>query len=144
MSLQHTCNCLIAQLRVPQTGTPLMVSLSWVYCSEKISKRQLHSNSAPRPQFSDNCYVFECCAVLSHSDSLRPHGRQPSRLPFLSRQEYWSGWPCPPPANLPHPGIKPRSSALQVDSLLFELSGKPKNTGAGSLSLLQGIFLTQE
>ena len=35
-----------------------MVSLSWVYCSEKISKRQLHSNNAPHPQFSNNCYVF--------------------------------------------------------------------------------------
>ena len=44
--------------RVPQTGTPLMLSLSWVYCSEKISKRHIHSNNAPSPQFSNNCYVF--------------------------------------------------------------------------------------
>ena len=35
-------------------------------------------------------------------------------------------------------------SALQVDSLLSEPPGKPKNTGVGSLSLLQGIFLAQE
>ena len=33
---------------------------------------------------------------------------------------------------------------LQADSLPFEPSGKPKNTGVGSLSLLQGIFLTEE
>ena len=39
---------------------------------------------------------------------------------------------------------KPRSSALQVDSLPAKPQGKPKNTGVGSLSLLQGIFLTQE
>ena len=26
-----------------------------------------------------------------------------------SRQEYWSGWPFPPPGDLPHPGIKPAS-----------------------------------
>ena len=39
---------------------------------------------------------------------------------------------------------QPRSSALQVDSLPVELQGKPKNTGVGSLSLLQWIFLTQE
>ena len=38
----------------------------------------------------------------------------------------------------------PRSPALQVDSLPAELQGKPKNTGVGSLSLLQWIFLTQE
>jgi len=46
--------------------------------------------------------------------------------------------PCPPPGDLPYPGIKPRSPALQVDSLLTEPPGKPKNTGVGSLSLLQG------
>jgi len=27
----------------------------------------------------------------------------------FSRQEYWSGWPCPPPGDLPHPGIEPLS-----------------------------------
>ena len=41
-------------------------------------------------------------------------------------------------------GIKPRSPALQVDSSPPEPPGKPKNTGVGSLSLLQGVFLTQE
>ena len=46
--------------------------------------------------------------------------------------------------NLPNPGIKPGSPALQVDSLPAESQGKPENTGVGSLSLLQGIFLTQE
>ena len=29
----------------------------------------------------------------------------------FSRQEYWSGLPCPPPGYLPHPGIKPVSLA---------------------------------
>ena len=43
----------------------------------------------------------------------------------FSRQEYWSGLPFPPPRNLPNPGIKPRSPALQADSLLTELQGKP-------------------
>ena len=27
----------------------------------------------------------------------------------FSGQEYWSGLPCPPPGDLPHPGIKPMS-----------------------------------
>ena len=35
-------------------------------------------------------------------------------------------------------------SALYADSLPYELPGKPKNTGVDSLSLLQGIFPTQE
>ena len=60
------------------------------------------------------------------------------------RQEYWSGLPCPPPGDLPNPGIKPRSPTLQADSLPSEPPEKPKNTGVGSLSLLQGNFLTQE
>ena len=44
----------------------------------------------------------------------------------------------------PNSGIKPRSPALQADSLPPAPPGKPKNTGVGGLSLLQGIFLTQE
>ena len=44
----------------------------------------------------------------------------------------------------PSPGTEPRSPILQVDSLPAEPPGKPKNTGVGILSLLQGIFLTQE
>ena len=50
----------------------------------------------------------------------------------------------PSPRDLPNPGIKPTSLALQVDSSPAEPQGKPKNTGVGSLSLLQRIFLTHE
>ena len=42
-------------------------------------------------------------------------------------QEYWRGWPIPSPADLPDPGIKPGSPALQVDSLPTELLGKPQS-----------------
>ena len=50
----------------------------------------------------------------------------------------------PSSGDLPNPGIKPRSSALWVDSLPCEPPGKPKTTGVGSLFLLQGIFPTQD
>ena len=40
-------------------------------------------------------------------------------------QEYWSGLPFPSPEDLPDPGIKPWSPALQADSLPFELQGNP-------------------
>ena len=43
----------------------------------------------------------------------------------FSRQEHWSGLPCPPPGDLPHPGIKPRSPTWQADSLPAELPAKP-------------------
>ena len=62
----------------------------------------------------------------------------------FSRPEYWSGQPFPSPGDLANPGIEPRSPSLQADSLLAEPQGKPKNTGVGSLSLLQQIFPTQE
>ena len=66
----------------------------------------------------------------------------------FSRQEYWSGLPCPPAGVFPtqgsNPGIEPRSPTLRANSLPTEMPGKPKNTWLGSLSLLQGILPTQE
>ena len=46
----------------------------------------------------------------------------------FSRQGYWTGLPFPSPGDRPNPGIKPGSPALQADSLLTELQGKPKDT----------------
>ena len=49
--------------------------------------------------------------------------RAPLSMGF-SRQEYRSGLPFPSPDDLPHPGIEPKSSALQADSLPSELQGR--------------------
>ena len=46
------------------------------------------------------------------------------------------------PTQRSNPGLPP--GFLQVDSLMSESPGKPKNTGVGGLSLLQGICSTQE
>ena len=43
----------------------------------------------------------------------------------FSRQEYWSGVPFPSPGDLPDPGIKPRSPALQADAFWSEPPGNP-------------------
>ena len=61
----------------------------------------------------------------------------------FSRPGYWRGQSFPS-VYLHNPGIKSRSPALEVDSLPAEPQGKSKNTGVGSLSLLQLIFPTQE
>ena len=51
--------------------------------------------------------------VLSRSimsDSVQSHGLQPTKLLYtwgFSRQEYWSGLPCPPPGDLPSPRLNP-------------------------------------
>ena len=62
----------------------------------------------------------------------------------FSRQECWSGLPVPSPGDLLNPGIESRSPTLQGDSLPAEPQGKPKDTGVGSLYLLQHIFPPQE
>ena len=48
----------------------------------------------------------------------------------FSRQEYWSGLPCPPPGDLPDSGAQPTAPAapeLQVDSLLLSHWGSHTN-----------------
>ena len=50
----------------------------------------------------------------------------------------------PSSRDFPNPGFEPMCHSLQMNSLQSEKPGKPKNTGVGSLSFLQGIFLTQE
>ena len=70
------------------------------------------------------------------SDSLQDQGLLQARI------LEWVAFPFSRGSS--QPGIEPRSPALQADSLCAEPQGKPKNTGVGSLSLLQQIFLTQE
>ena len=105
-------------------------------------------SSAVKEKWHTNIFMFLSCVWKSLScvqlfaTPWTAACQTPLSMKF-SRQEYWSGLLCPPPEDLPNPDIKPRSPALQADSLLTEPPGKPKNTGAGSLSLLQGIFPTQ-
>ena len=64
----------------------------------------------------------------------------------FSRQEYWSRLPFPSPGNLSNPGIEPRSSALQADTLTSEPPGKPKSSSnylkKGKVNLI-AFYLTQ-
>ena len=80
------------------------------------------------------CLVAQSCPTLCNPT-------EPASLlcPWeFSRQEYWSRLPCPPPRDLPNPGIEPRSPTFQVDSLLSEPPGKPKNTGVDSYHFSRG------
>ena len=63
-------------------------------------------------------------SVVSSSATLWP-ARAPLSMGF-SRQKYWSGLPCPPPGNLPTPGIERRSLTLQAGSLASEPPGQQK------------------
>ena len=75
-----------------------------------------------------------CVCVLSPFSCVRLFAtpwivvRQAPLSMGFSRQEYWTGLLCPPPGDLPDPGIKPASSvspALQVDSLPLSHWGSP-------------------
>ena len=66
--------------------------------------------------------------LLSHvwlCATLRTVAHQASLSMVFSRQEYWSGFSYPSPGDLPDPGIKPGSPALQTDSLPSQPPGKP-------------------
>ena len=61
----------------------------------------------------------------------------------FSRQGYLSGLPFPSPGDLPNPGIEAGSPALQANSLLTELQGKPKHSIAPHIVLYGTEDLTQ-
>ena len=87
------------------------------------------------------CLAAQSCLTLCDFMGCSLPG---SSVPGGLQAKYWSGLPCPLPGDLSIPGIKPRSPALQADSLPSEPPGKPRNIRMGSLSILQWIFLTQE
>ena len=74
----------------------------------------------PTSVVSQEVLVSQSCPTLCN-----PMDSTGSSVMEFSRQEYWSGLPCPPPGDLPNPGIKSRSPTLQADSLPSEPPGKP-------------------
>ena len=59
-------------------------------------------------------------------------------------QEYWSGLPFPFPLDLPNPGIKLMSPALQADSLPLSHQRSPSKTKLNFLfAMTKSKFLLQ-
>ena len=61
--------------------------------------------------------VFSCFSYVQLFVTLRTVACQAPLSMGFSRQEYWSGFLCPPPGDLPDPGIELTSPASQADSL---------------------------
>ena len=89
-------------------------------CEALWDQRQIETGGGGTKFHIENSKTFAIPAsdnacVLNHFSPVRlfvtprtvAH-RAPLSMGF-SRQEYWSGLPCPPPGDLPHPGIKPTS-----------------------------------
>ena len=70
--------------------------------------------------------VTQSCSTLCNPVDCSPPGS--SVHGDFPGNNNWSGFPCPPPGDLSNPGIKPRSPALQADSLWSEPSEKPIHT----------------
>ena len=85
------------------------------------------------PQFRF-CVCAHSCSILCDPMDCSPRG---SSVHGIYRQEYWNGLPFPPPGDLPNPGIKPGSPALQADSLLSEPPGKLNSIHNSPLVCLQ-------
>ena len=68
--------------------------------------------------------VWVCEVAQSYLTLCDPVDCSPLSMGF-SRQEYWSGLPFPSPGDLPNPGIKPRSPALQADAYPLSHQGSP-------------------
>ena len=80
------------------------------------------------PGLSGWARMCTCAKLLSHVQLFGPPwtvANQALLSMGFSRQEYWSGLPCPPPGNLPNPGVEPVSLYWQADSLLLSHWGSP-------------------
>ena len=76
------------------------------------------------------------CSVVSDSATLWTVGHQAPLSMGFFRQEYWSGLPCPPPGDLPDPGMEPASPSLVDGFFTTEPSGNPISSVWGSHKLL--------
>ena len=74
------------------------------------------------PSLVPVCSVAQSCLTLCDPMGCSPPG---SSVHGISQAEYWSGLPCPPPGDLPDPGIEPVSPALAGRFFTTEPCGKP-------------------
>ena len=109
---------------------PHSLNLSWFFLGSYpfYGHQYLHKYLATvcPGEYSGSC-VHVCSVTSVMSDHLWPYWLYPMRLLCLwgfSRQEYWSGLPCPPPGDFPDPGIEPGSPASAGELLTTSATWK--------------------
>ena len=100
--------------------------------------QRLSGSGPPRGLLCRSCMSWRNIPALWDTLPSREGSEKKCPDVFLFCLQFPASW------DLPDPEIKPRSATLQADSLPAEPPRKSKNTGVGSLSPFQWIFLTQE
>ena len=113
----------------------------WSLQEERCPCRHLDVKGAPCRSSTPHTAVL----VLSRVWLSWPHGLQPARLLSVrfSRQDYWSGVPCPSPGDLPNPGITPPSPASAGRFSTTELPGTPQSCKIINLCCVKPLSLRQ-
>ena len=90
------------------------------------NRRGFESNSETKtPGFKSCGCVLSHLAVVSNSVTQWTAAHQAPLSMGFSRQEYWSGLPCPPPGDLPNPGIESTSLMSHALAGVFFTSEAP-------------------
>ena len=92
------------------------------------------SKGIPVYSMKSESEVTQPCLTVCDPMDCSPPGSSVHEI-FQARVLEWA-LPFPSPGDLPNPGIKPRSPALQADALLSEPPGKP------SIRYMCGIKIT--
>ena len=89
----------------------------------KYAPRHFHAFVGYRKHsLSRHMLLLSCFSCVQLFATLWTIAHQAPLPKWFSRQEYWSGLPCPPPGDLPGPGIE---LASQAGSLPLVPPGKP-------------------
>ena len=97
-----------------------------------------HHTTYQQPGEDQNSRISTECLSISHPNNIKKSYVDPFQVRYhrsnhlhialsvgILQVRILNGLPCPPPGDLPNPGIEPRSPALQADSLPAELPGGP-------------------
>ena len=79
--------------------------------AQKQTRRSTKQDRKPRNKSVCDCVLCWVMSVMSDSATPWTEARLAPLSTGFSRQEYWSGLPCPPPGDLSDPGIEPASLA---------------------------------
>ena len=123
ITLAHTLVSKLSGTRLLQPRTPGFVFFHLLQCKELGTACML-----------SHVRLFGTLWIVTHQD--------PLSMGF-SRQEYWSGLPCPLPGDLPNPGIKPMSLASPSLQVVDSLPTAPPGTACAECTARASVALAE-